>query len=61
MKLVKVYLDMGEGYTDNRDECTLFDKDENPIGFYLASDIDALMDDPQALAAYLIDRQKGRR
>ena len=28
--------------------------------YYLAADVDALMDDPQALAAYLIERKKGQ-
>lgn len=27
---------------------------------YLAADVDALLDDPQALAAYLVERRKGK-
>ena len=28
--------------------------------WYRAADVDALLDDPQALAAYLVERQKGQ-
>lgn len=53
MTLVKYWVDMHGNFLRQDPGA-----EAKPKAVYLAADVDALLDDPQALAAYLIERQK---